>query len=115
MEGDVEEVEGAEGDAAVVDCYCDGGEAEVEDYAEGVEEDAFEEGDVCAGLLVDGAGAGGGAVESGTLQRCLKVCFCDNGCGFFERLDSVSIALAARFGTNTSGSAKKRKTSTTPP
>ena len=41
MEGDVEEVEGAESDAGVVDGDEDGREAEVEKDLEGVEEDAF--------------------------------------------------------------------------
>ncbi len=40
LQGDVEEVEGAEGDGGVVDCQEDGGEAQVEDYAEGVDEEA---------------------------------------------------------------------------
>ena len=53
MEGDVEEVEGAEGDAGVVDGYEDGGEAEVEDYFEGVEEDAFDGLDGFGGFTLD--------------------------------------------------------------
>ena len=60
MEGDVEEVEGAEGDAGVVDGYEDGGEAEVEDDFEGVEEDAFGGFDVFGCFALD-ALAGGGA------------------------------------------------------
>ncbi len=40
LEGDVEEVEGAEGYGGVVDCDEDGGEAQVEDYAERVDEGA---------------------------------------------------------------------------
>lgn len=57
FEGDVEEVEGAEGYGCVVDCDEDCGEAQVEDYAERVDEEAFEELDVVARFLVNCAGA----------------------------------------------------------
>lgn len=50
LDGDVEDVEGAEGDARVVDCerYC--GEAEVCCDFEGIKEDAADEVDVFAGF-----------------------------------------------------------------
>ena len=60
MEGDVEEVEVAEGVAGVLDGYGDGGETVDEDYVEGVEEDAFGGLDVFGGFALD-ALAGGGA------------------------------------------------------
>lgn len=61
-EGDVEEVQGAEGDAGVVDGDEDGGEAEVEDDFQGVDEDAFGGLDgVCGSAL--NALAGGGAAQ----------------------------------------------------
>lgn len=48
----------------------DSREAEVEDDAEGVEEAAAGEGDVGAGFLGDGAGAGGGACEGRAVFFC---------------------------------------------
>ena len=66
MEGDVEEVEGGEGDAGVVDCDEDGGEAEVEDDFEGVEEDAFGRFDVdCCFALDTSARRGAGEIGVG--------------------------------------------------
>lgn len=59
MERDVENIQRAEGDATVVDGDEDGGEAEVENYFQGVEEDAFGRPDIfCCFALNALAGSG---------------------------------------------------------
>ena len=66
FEGDVEEVQGSECYAGIIDSDENGWEAQVEDDFQRIEEEAFEKFDVCPGPLVDGAASRLCAGEAGT-------------------------------------------------